>query len=57
MAEKKQAKSTPAKSVNSFTPTFRKYKSMNESEQAAFRQGAKTTENRVKEHLGFKRPK
>lgn len=56
MADKKQAKNVPAKSNNTFAPTFRKYKSMSESEQAAFRQGAKTTENRVKERLGFKKP-
>ena len=45
------------KGVNGFQPTFRKYKDMTESEQAAFRQGAKTSENKVKERLGFTKPR
>lgn len=40
-----------------FTPTFRPYKTMNASEQAAFRQGASTVSNKVKENLGLKAPK
>lgn len=44
-------------SGNKFQPTFRKYSDMSESEQAAFRQGAKTSENKVKERLGFTKPK
>jgi len=40
-----------------FTPTFRKYRDMNDSEKQAFRQGAKTSENKVKERLGFTKPK
>jgi len=32
-------------------------KEMNEGEQAAFKQGAKTVENKVKENLGLKKPK
>ena len=42
---------------NSFTPTFRKYSDMNEGEQAAFRQGAKTSDNKVKERLGLTKPR
>jgi hypothetical protein len=42
---------------NNFQPTFRKYNDMSEGEKAAFRQGAKTSENKVKEKLGFTRPK
>lgn len=45
------------KGANGFQPTFRKYKDMTESEQAAFRQGAKTSENKVKERLGFTKPR
>ena len=45
------------KGAGGFQPTFRKYKDMTESEQAAFRQGAKTSENKVKERLGFTKPK
>ena len=53
-----KANTAKATSGNStFTPTFRKYTSMNEGEQAAFRQGAKTTENKVKERLGLTKPK
>ena len=36
-----------------FTPTFRTYASMNQGEQDAFRQGAKTVENKVKTNLGL----
>lgn len=46
-----------SKGAGGFQPTFRKYKDMTESEQAAFRQGAKTSENKVKERLGFTKPK
>lgn len=53
MAEKKNSS---GKSYNNFQPTFRKYADMTEGEQAAFRQGAKTSENKVKERLGFTRP-
>jgi len=49
--------SKQANSANNFKPTFKKYGSMNEGEQAAFRQGAKTVENKVKGHLGFLPPK
>jgi len=53
----KKANSATAKSGN-FTQTFRSYKTeMNEGEQAAFRQGAKTVENKVKDRLGFMPPK
>lgn len=45
------------KGASGFQPTFRKYKDMTESEQAAFRQGAKTSENKVKERLGFTKPR
>lgn len=44
-------------SGNNFQPTFRKYSDMSDSEKAAFRQGAKTSENKVKERLGFTKPK
>jgi hypothetical protein len=40
-----------------FTPTFRKYNDMTQGEKDAFRQGAKTSENKVKERLGFTKPK
>jgi hypothetical protein len=40
-----------------FTPTFRKYADMSDGEKAAFRQGAKTSENKVKERLGFTKPR
>jgi hypothetical protein len=40
-----------------FQPTFRKYADMTDTEKAAFRQGAKTSENKVKERLGFTKPK
>ena len=55
MPEKK-ANTATAKNGN-FTPTFKKYNSMNTGEQAAFRQGAKTVENKVKEKLGFTKPR
>lgn len=45
------------KGAGGFQPTFRRYKDMTESEQAAFRQGAKTSENKVKERLGFTKPR
>lgn len=64
MADKKSTGGKPAadsgnqnSNGNNFKPTFRKYKDMTESEQAAFRQGAKTSENKVKERLGFTKPK
>ena len=40
-----------------FQPTFRKYEDMNDGEKAAFKQGCKTSENKVKERLGFVKPK
>jgi len=52
MADKK----TAAKNAN-FQKTFRSYKSMNEGEQAAFRQGATTANNSIKEKLGLKKPR
>jgi hypothetical protein len=42
---------------NNFQPTFKKYADMTPGEQATFRQGAKTSENKVKERLGFIRPR
>lgn len=45
------------KGTNGFQPTFRKYADMSDGEKAAFRQGAKTSENKVKERLGFTKPK
>lgn len=42
---------------NGFQPTFRRYQDMSDTEKAAFRQGAKTSENKVKERLGFVKPK
>ncbi len=59
MADKKDTKKiTPSKANNGeFQPTFRKYADMSDSEKAAFRQGAKTSENKVKERLGFTKPK
>lgn len=57
MAEKKTTGGKPKTGNNGFQPTFRKYKDMTESEQAAFRQGAKTSENKVKERLGFTKPR
>ena len=52
----KNTKQTAAKS-NDFKPTFRAYKSMNDGEQAAFRQGATTVSNKIKENLGLKKKK
>jgi|GEM_PF-1588814 len=52
MATNAKAKSAPKK--EEWQPTFRRYDDMNEGEQAAFRQGAKTVENKVKENLGFR---
>jgi len=46
-----------AETSNGFTPTFVKYKSMTEREQAIFRQGATTANNSVKEKLGLKKPR
>ncbi|MCL2061145.1 MAG: hypothetical protein FWH03_00765 [Firmicutes bacterium] len=46
-----------ANNNGTFTPTFRKYASMNEGEKQAFRQGAKTSENKVKERLGLTKPR
>ena len=40
-----------------FTPTFRKYADMTQGEKDAFRQGATTANNGVKERLGLKKPK
>ena len=40
-----------------FTPTFRKYADMSQGEKDAFRQGATTANNSVKEKLGLKAPK
>ena len=55
MADKK----TTAKSTdyNGFQKSFRSYKSMNDGEQAAFRQGATTANNSIKEKLGLKKPR
>lgn len=61
MADKKTTGGKPAPAASGgngdFQPTFRKYTDMSESEKAAFRQGAKTSENKVKERLGFSKPK
>lgn len=59
MADNKKAnnKSATANSYGEFQPTFRKYSDMSDGEKAAFRQGAKTSENKVKERLGFTKPK
>ena len=59
MADKKNSggKNTANNNDNGFTPTFRKYNDMNKGEQDAFRQGAKTVENKVKENLGLKKPR
>ena len=57
-AKTKQTKEEPKAQTNTgWQPTFRAYLSMNEGEQAAFRQGAKTVENKVKANLGFTKPK
>ena len=47
----------PAPAKKEFTPTFRRYDDMNSGEQAAFRQGATTVSNKVKENLGLKQKK
>ena len=52
---KKTGGQKPAANSNAFQPTFRSYKSMNAGEQAAFRQGATTVSNKVKENLGLKK--
>ena len=57
MADKKNTGGKNTANNNGFQPTFRKYANMSEGEQAAFRQGAKTSENKVKERLGFTKPK
>jgi len=44
-------------SNTNFQPTFRKYNDMSPSEQAAFRQGATTVGNKVKENLGLRKPR
>ena len=57
MADKKSNKpAAPVSGNGDFQPTFRKYADMSDSEKACFRQGAKTSENKVKERLGFIRP-
>jgi hypothetical protein len=45
------------KNEKPFEPTFKKYADMTDGEKACFRQGCKTTENKVKEHIGFKKPR
>lgn len=40
-----------------FVPTFRYYADMDEGEQAAFKQGATTANNNIKERLGLKKPR
>ena len=57
MSNKKATKPAANNNSGNFTPTFRKYESMSEGEQQAFRQGAKTVENKVKGNLGFLKPK
>jgi len=57
MADNKKSNTNKGKYGGDFQPTFRKYADMNDGEQAAFRQGAKTSENKVKERLGFTKPK
>lgn len=57
MATSKPKADTKAKIDSNFTPTFRKYETMNKGEQDAFRQGAATVSNRVKENLGLKQKK
>lgn len=42
---------------DNFVPTFKRYEDMSIEEQNAFRQGAKTIENRVKEKIGLKEEK
>jgi len=51
-------KTDTSKTANKeFTPTFRKYADMSPSEQAAFKQGATTVGNTVKENLGLRKPR
>ncbi len=50
----KQTSAKAADKTNNFKPTFRKFDSMTDGEKDAFRQGAKTVANRVKENLGLK---
>ena len=58
MAKNTNTPAAPVAANNgSFQPTFRKYADMTQSEKDAFRQGAKTSENKVKERLGFIKPK
>ena len=45
------------KKANDFKPTFKKYSAMSKSEQEAFKQGATTANNSIKERLGLKKPK
>jgi hypothetical protein len=40
-----------------FVSTYKSYKSMTPGEQNAFRQGANTVSNKVKENLGLRKPK
>ena len=42
---------------NGFTPTFRKLVDMTQGERDAFKQGATTANNGIKERLGLKKPK
>ena len=57
MAKNTNTPAAPVAANNGgFQPTFRKYADMTQSEKDAFRQGAKTSENKVKERLGFIRP-
>jgi len=57
VSKKKDAKPTTEPAKQEWAPTFRKYNDMNEGEQAAYRQGAKTIENKVKNNLGLLPPK
>ena len=54
---KKPAPANSGGNNNGFTPTFRKYSDMSKGEQEAFRQGATTANNGIKERLGLKKPK
>lgn len=40
-----------------FTPTFRTYASLSDGEKEAFKQGATTANNNIKERLGLKKPR
>lgn len=64
MADKKETKNTSTGSSGGnngvrkeFTPTFRKYSDMSQGEQEAFKQGATTANNNIKERLGLKKGK